>query len=223
MRKVVLKLLKNLSSEIESDLHQTEMFNNSISAFSPILWLESPNRKYVSTVRGICGIDPSSVLCYLSSQILSNVGMLLHNNNNTNTNIANQPFLTKKTLILCELIKLLPCFKEDENTSRHLSLLISLKYANPKTGLKNDQLIESIDYIINLASTNKLKVNDWKEYMNNISFNEIIRYFYHSIAGVNNFSNALLLIRNFFKKLNADVRSDAVLSAYNWISSFYNI
>ncbi|OHT14726.1 hypothetical protein TRFO_02982 [Tritrichomonas foetus] len=215
MSALIFQLLDNLLNEVEKDLKFTERFNTPIPAFSPILWLESPERKYVSTIQGLCGMDPISTLSYLMNQLTPLVYSLI---NSPDAN--SKTFNSKKVLVICELIKLLQCHKCDVNTIHHLRSLIKLKYADDKIGLHNDQLIEAINSIIYLISKEKIDILEIK-HEKTFNLLEFIPYFYCSVRNVPAFTTALSMIAKFLPKLNNDDRDDAIDLIYDWISTFY--
>ena len=157
------QMIETLLTDLEADLIETEKIDDNIDGFSPNLWLESPERNYLSAIEGIYELGQSDVISYMLKKMYS----ILNGFEKEDAS----PVSKKMILIICELILQGKRINQSDDVVEPLSKLVSYQLENE---IKKDIMIKKIRDVIRLGVVNGINPVP-RAKLNFVSGNDIIK------------------------------------------------
>ena len=136
--------LKKLIGDIEQDLKETEPFIDNLHRFRALLWLESPDRTYVTDASGLCLIDPNAAFAFFIKELTSKLETYMVSN-------AKSPVTAKLILVICALVELMPVQKTSVDINLSLHQLIKMNLDDQSLGPASGSIRGAVRGVVRMA------------------------------------------------------------------------
>lgn len=136
--------LKKLIRSVELDLKETEPFIDNLHRFRALLWLESPDRTYVTDASGLCLIDPNASFAFFIKELTSKLETYM-------VSSAKNPVTAKLVLVICELVGLMPVQKTSVEINLSLIHLIQMNLDDQRLGVASESIRGAVKGVVRMA------------------------------------------------------------------------